>query len=96
MSRSRKHNIDELEELRSENRELKSQLKSLQRQLKKLNKELKTEFDIEELIEDIADNDKSKVDECPKCNKGKLKTTELGPRTLEVCSAGCGHRKRIK
>ena len=96
MSRSRKHNNDELEQLRSENRELKSQLKSLQRQLKKLNRELKPEYDINELIEDVVEKDKSKADNCPKCGKGKLKITELGPRTLEVCSAGCGHRKRIK
>lgn len=94
MSRSRKHNIDELEQLRAENRELKSQLKSLQRQLKKLNKELRTEFDIDELVEEITESNTPK-NKCSKCDKGKLVSTELGPRMIETCTL-CDYRKVTK
>lgn len=87
MSRSKKRNIDELEELRAENRELKSVIKSLQRQLRKIEKEFKTDFKQEEK-EDLH----SHVPRCKSCNKGKIKETPLGDlRTIISCTV-CDHK----
>lgn len=97
MSRSKKRNIDELEHLRSENKELRSMIKSLERQIKKLNREYHPEYEQETLIkEDLKPERKQEKPKCQKCGKGNVELAELGPRTLEVCSNGCGYRKKIK
>lgn len=95
MSRSRKRSTDELEQLRSENKELRSTIKSLERQIKKLNRELKNEFDVDDIIQEITEESKQTHNKCTKCGKGKLNTTELGPRIIETCTQ-CDHRKVIK
>lgn len=89
MSRSKKRNIDELEELRAENRELKAVIKSLQRQLRKIEKEFKTDFTQDEnKNEDLH----SHVPRCKICNKGKLKEVALGEfRTIISCTI-CDHK----
>lgn len=93
MSRSKKRNNDDLEDLKSENRELKSIIKSLERQIKNLNKQLKIEFDAEDLAVNTALSEKvNNKFNCPKCSKGSLKESKLGPRTLTTCS-NCDYRK---
>lgn len=84
MSRSKKRNIDELEQLKAENRELKSIVKSLQRQLKKVEKEFRAEFNQEDLIkEDLHTH----IPRCKGCGKGKIKETALGElRTIISCT----------
>lgn len=72
-------------------------IKSLERQIKKLNREYKTEFNQDELIkEDLKPERKQEKVKCSKCGKGNIEIVELGPRTLEICNTGCGHRKKIK
>lgn len=95
MSRSRKKTTDELEQLKAENRELKSINKSLMRQIRKLEKEYKTEFVQELLIKEDIEDKKPKAEKCSKCARGTIKTTELGPRSIQSCTI-CDFRRVVK
>lgn len=95
MSRSKKHAKDDLEALRSENRELKATVKDLERQLKKLNKEFKIESDNEDLVKSTTQEKKPKTNRCDKCERGIVKTTDLGPRIIRSCTI-CEYRQVIK
>lgn len=94
MSRSKKRNVDEINDLRRTIKEKDSIIKSLERQLKKLNQELdpktkKSKTKPEEVKEDPPQN------KCPSCSKGKLSTVELGNRHFIKCD-NCDHRLLIK
>lgn len=95
MSRSRKRDLDELEQLKSENKELRSTVKSLERQLKKLNKEFKAEYNQDELIEEDIKDKTPKKQKCHKCARGNIQIVELGPKRLENCTV-CDYRKLLK
>lgn len=91
MGRSKKQQSD-LERLEAELKELKSFNKSLKRQVKISNRPQVVEVDDSELEQQFT----KKVDVCPKCQKGEIKVTDLGIKSLEACSNGCGYRKTIK
>jgi FtsZ-binding cell division protein ZapB len=90
MSR-KKNSIDEVEQLQIEVRKLKSENRHLQKELKKNNKKYKPQHDKIDLIEE-EHNDKHI---CNECGKGRIITTELGPRKLVTCTV-CEYRKTLK
>jgi len=91
MSRKKKE-LDEIEKLELEVRKLKCENRHLQKQLKKGNKKYKPEHNKEELLEE---EHSEKSPSCPECGKGKIITTDLGPRKLTHCNV-CTYRKTIK
>ena len=90
MSRKKKE-LDEIEKLELEVRKLKSENRHLQKELKKNNKKYKPEHSKEELMEE----DHSIKNMCDECGKGRIVTTDLGPRKLVHCTV-CTYRKAIK
>lgn len=91
MSR-KKNDLDEVEQLELEVRKLKSENRHLQKELKKNNKKYKPQHDKEQLIEEDHDQ---KTPSCTECGKGKIVTTDLGPRKLIHCNV-CTFRKTVK
>jgi len=95
MSRSKKHSSDSLEGLKRENRELKQVVKSLQRQIKKLEKEFKPDHNQDDLIALDIQEKKPLANKCTQCERGVVKTTDLGIRTIKTCTI-CTYREIIK
>jgi predicted RNase H-like nuclease (RuvC/YqgF family) len=89
MSKSKQRNVDQIFELKRE-------IKQLQETIKKLERELKNEAKVEKK-EKATKTVEVKVPEggCPECRKGKLKTIDLGVRTLVTCEE-CKYRKTTK
>lgn len=93
MSRSKKRSIDEIQELKRIIKDKDATIKSLERQLKKLNQELDPEpKKSKKKPEPVKEESSNK---CTSCNKGNLKTTELGIRAFVTCDQ-CDHRLVIK
>lgn len=90
MSRKKKE-LDEIEKLELEVRKLKSENRHLQKELKKNNKKYKPEHSKEELDEE----EHLVKTMCEECGKGKIVTTDLGPRKLVHCTV-CTYRKALK
>jgi len=92
--------LDELEELKKENRQLKSTIKALQKALKKLSRGKDRLQDLEEMFKELSEENEDlknpvvDANKCPSCAKGKLKLTPLGAKTLETCT-NCKHRKLL-
>lgn len=94
--------VDEVQELKKENRQLRNTVRALQKALKKLSKGKDRLEDLEEMFKDLSLEEteagktasSAELDRCPSCNKGKLKTTSLGAKTLETCT-NCRHRKLL-
>ncbi len=95
MSQSKKRNIDEIEDLKRDNKQLRQIIKSLERQLKNENKKLKKEYDQTKLIEEEYEDKTPKPAQCEECGKGQIVKTDLGFRTLIHCNI-CRFRKVIK
>lgn len=85
MSKSKKRSIDEIQELKRLIKDQAQTIKSLERQLKKLNEPDKAKKVPEPVISVIRPGS------CPKCQKGNLKTIDLGPRRMSACDK-CEHR----
>jgi len=95
MSKSKRRNIDEIQELKRVIKDRDQTIKSLERQLKKLNNELdpptkKKAPKKEQLKEEVSSN------KCQQCKTGKTKTSELGSiRTITSCDT-CDYRQILK
>lgn len=89
------------EDLRGENRNLRKEIKHLRREVARLSKNIsKTEnmvdnfaYNIEDVFEETTVTTTKNL--CKSCNKGKLKTIDLGIRKLLICDE-CRQREIIK
>jgi predicted SprT family Zn-dependent metalloprotease len=90
MSRSKKI-TDALSDLKREIKERDQTIKALQREIRSLNAELnppvkKAKKQVEEPVSQNS---------CPSCKKGKITSTDLGPRQFLKCSQ-CDYKMVIK
>lgn len=93
MSRSKKRNVDEINDLKRIIKDKDATIKSLERQIRKLNQEIDPPSKKTKVKKEPENSEP--VNKCPSCSKGKLKTVELGIRSFVTCDS-CDHRLVIK